>query len=75
MKLGDSKYLVTPVVKWFQQKLSLFTQYICNADKNQKHWNRDYKFGNWLATVWLTKLQTLETPVTIRLVKNPHPQL
>jgi len=48
MKLCDSKYLVKPVTKWFQQKLNWFTQNICNADKNQKRWNRDYKFGNWL---------------------------
>jgi len=51
--------------------------YIKNLQRwqNQKRWNRDYKLGNWLTIFWLTKLQTLETPVTIMLVKSPYPQL
>jgi len=48
MKLCHSKYLENPVVKWFQQKPNLFTQKNLQRWQNQKHWNRDCKFGNWL---------------------------
>jgi len=51
--------------------------YIKNLQRwqNERRWNRDSNLGSWLTTFRLTKLQTLETPVTIRLVKSPYPQL
>ena len=62
--------------KRFRQKLNLVTW------KTLQRWRKrkaikivTVNSGNWLATFWLMKLQTLERPVTIKLTKSPYPPL
>jgi len=63
------------VAKLAQRKMTLFIWKLGNADKMKGVKNRDSNLGNWITTVWLMKLQTLETLVTIRMVEIPYPQL